>query len=418
MDYEKFEKDNYNVYLIKTKKFKTVYISAVFRRENDVYDEIYSSLLTRVLPLATKKYHDLDELCKAGARIYDPSFKFNVTCSGRERVLNFKSIFANERYTEIGMNAKSIDFVFDYFWNPYVDDEGFDSKIFDVCKHEYIEGLRAIKDNPDRYTAERVWEEMEVYPFRALSISESIDEAEKITREDLFKYYKSIFENDCLDIFVAGDVDEKIIASIDDRVKGNFKKSYKNRFIVQNNVQNKEIIEENNNTQSKLAIGLKYDELSDFERKYVSLVYNNLLGGGWNSKLNKVVREKNSLCYYIYANRQTMFGVSFIYSGIDASNYKRVVSLILEQMKEVEDGIFEEVEIASIKNTYKNALIEIEDNQDSIMGNIILSIISDTDDVNTRRMMIDKVKASDIKKFAKKVHIDTIYLLKGGSGDE
>ena len=39
----------------------------------------------------------------------------------------------------------------------------------------------------------------------------------------------------------------------------------------------------------------------DYERNYPLTLFSIILGGGTNSKLFRNVREKNSLCYYIYS---------------------------------------------------------------------------------------------------------------------
>ena len=47
------------------------------------------------------------------------------------------------------------------------------------------------------------------------------------------------------------------------------------------------------NSQSKLSIACRCNDLSDYERNYVITLYNVILGGGCDSKLFKEVREKN-----------------------------------------------------------------------------------------------------------------------------
>lgn len=414
--YKKYELNNCNLYLIKMNKFKTISMSVNFRRENTKGDEVYRHLLKEVILLATNKYHDLDKLSMARLEIYDPHVSVGAIASGKERWIYIESVFANEKYTEKGMNDKTIKFILDYFWNPYIVDGGFAPEVFNICKHEYIEDLKSIKDNPDRYIKDKIWEEMDIMPFDEGKIEDCIALTQKITPQDLYNYYQSIFEKDALDIFIAGDFDEKeMVNTIKPLIKGDFKKHYKNRLIEQTSHRDKikEIIEEVPNEQSKLAVGLKQYNLTEFERKYSSLAYINLLGGGWNSKLNKTVREKNSMCYYIYATRQMTFNVGFIYSGIAASNYEKVLDLIKEEMEKIKKGQITEEELNVVKDTYTNALINIEDNQMDVVDNIISEVFSDTDAVPDRIKNMSKVTIDDIKNVAKKIEIDTIYLLKG-----
>ena len=370
MDYTKHDMGNYDLYLIKTKKFKTISVSINFRRENDREDEVYRSILKRILGLSTEKHHDVDELCRARMSIYDPKIRIGAAVSGQDRWLYLESMFANEKYTEKGMNAQSLEFIFDILWHPYIVDGGFFKEDFEICKHEYIEDVKSLKDNADKYSRNRAWEEMGVYPFKECNNKECIEIAQKMTEKDLYHYYQRIFNEDALDIFIAGDFDDEEMKTIvNNLVTGNFVKSYKNRLITQTSYRKeiKEVIEPSKNEQSKLVMGLKYTDLTDFERKYASLAYNSILGGSWNSKLNQVVREEHSLCYYVNSIRQITFGVSFIRAGIDAANYSKTVDLIKKQMTAMINGEFEERDLNQVKTIYNNALIDIEDNQFSIL---------------------------------------------------
>ncbi len=415
MKYTKKEMDNYNIYFIKTKKFKTITISFNFGKEITKEDQVYRALLKRVLLHETKKYPDLDKLCRARMNIYDPVVNIGASESGLDRIIYLDTTFVNEKYTEKGMNKKSIEFALSHLYDPYVKDGAFDKKVFEIAKHEFIEGMKAIKDNPDNYCKERIWEEMEIYPFDEFNIKETIDFTETLNEKDLYKYYQTLFTENSLDIFVIGDTNEEEITNIlNNIIKGDFKKRGKDRFISRKAEKVKVVTDESDTEQSKLAIGIRYEDLTDFERKYVSLAYNNILGGGWNSKLNKVVREENSLCYYIYATRKIPFGISFIYSGIDADNYNKTVDLIKKQIENMKTNVSEE-ELRRVKDVYNNALISIEDSQNSILNNVMGQVFTDADDIHERKINMEKVTVDDVKNLAKKVKIEVIYLLKGGS---
>ncbi len=413
MNYTKVEMNGYNLYFIKTKKFKTINIAAHFKETITNEGKIYSDVLRRVLSYATGHYHNLDDLNRAGMDLYGPSVRIGFLESGLDRTFYLNGSFVNEKYTEKGMNKKSIEYILSHIWDPYVKDNAFDKSVFDLSLHEYIESLNSIKDNPDRYAEERIWEEIDIRPYKDFNIDESIKFAKNITSEDLYEYYLNLFENNSLDIFITGDTDEKEITKIIEKiVKGHFTPSYKNRYIAVKPRNIKEVVETIDTEQSRLNIALKYVDLTDFERKYVSLVYNNILGGGWDSKLNRVVREENSLCYYIYAMRKINFSLAIISSGIDAKNADKTIKLVKKQLDKMHTEISEE-DLARVKEIYYNALTELEDNQTSISNNVISMISSDTDSIEDRKANMAKVTVDDVKKLASKVYIDTIYLLEG-----
>ena len=197
------------------------------------------------------------------------------------------------------------------------------------------------------------------------------------------------------------------------KFKGSKKKI--NHLIKQDsyNKEEKIIIEPSLNTQSNLVIGCKLMDLTDFERKYVFVLYSWILGGGMNSLLTQTVREKNSLCYYIYATRQNLFETMKIYAGINGSDFEKTYDLVKKEMKNMEEGNFPLELFEGVKEIYYNSLIKIEDSQSEITSNYTSELFVGNDRIDVRKKQMEKVTKEDVMNLAKKVHIDTVYLLKG-----
>ena len=70
-------------------------------------------------------------------------------------------------------------------------------------------------------------------------------------------------------------------------------------------------------------------------------------------------------------------------------------------------------ELENVKIEYLSILEETYDNIDNIVENYIAADLLDLDDYETRCEMIKKVTIQDIINVSKKIHMDTIYLLKG-----
>ena len=170
--------------------------------------------------------------------------------------------------------------------------------------------------------------------------------------------------------------------------------------------------------QSKLFVGCKLDKLTPFEQKYVMNIYSFILGGSPNSRLFMNLREKNSLCYTVSSTYQPVFNLLTIKAGIDACNFKKSIELIKKEMKNIEKGLFDEDEIKAGIVTYKSTFKEIEDSAFSILNAYTSCAYLDYDPLEKRTKEIEKVKKEDIIKVAKKIHIDTIFLLEGETHEE
>ena len=165
--------------------------------------------------------------------------------------------------------------------------------------------------------------------------------------------------------------------------------------------------------QSKLIIGFKLKDLTDFERKYVMGIYSYILGGGPDSKLFKEVREKNSLCYSISSSYNGVFNILRISAGIDSKNYSKTIKLIKKAIKDMSLGNFSDRDIKCAIMTYKNTYKEIMDNPSSILSSYVSMEYLKLDSFSKREKEILKVTKDMIVSVSSKINLDTIYLLEG-----
>lgn len=416
MDYIDYDMNGFDLHVIKTDRFKTISYNINIRFDDEKDTERYMGLLSRLLIQTSKKYDSLRDINVACASIYDPSYNIRVLSSGSKDILTLTASFANEKYTEAGMNEANFKFLTSFIFEPKVIDNGFDREVFEIQKEKLLEYYRTMKDRPQDYAGGRLSEEMKCKKYDVMSLDDLIKSIESLTAKDLYSFYKKIMDEGKLDIFVCGDVEPLEIRDIFSKlIKFKGTKEKLEHLVKQTSYNKKEriIIEPSNNVQSNLAIGCKLMDLTDFERNYVFVLYSWILGGGMNSLLTQTVREKNSLCYYIYAVRQNLFETMKIYAGINGSDFDKTYSLIKEEMNNMEKGNFSSELFEGVKEIYYNSLIKIEDSQSEIVGNYTSELFTHNDKIDVRKKQMEKVTKEDVMNLAKKVHIDTVYLLKG-----
>ena len=416
MDYIDYDMNGFDLHVIKTDRFKTISYNINIRFDDEKDTERYMGLLSRLLIQTSKKYDSLRDINVACASIYDPSYNIRVLSSGSKDILTLTASFANEKYTEAGMNEANFKFLTSFIFEPKVIDNGFDREVFEIQKEKLLEYYRTMKDRPQDYAGGRLSEEMKCKKYDVMSLDDLIKSIESLTAKDLYSFYRKIMDEGKLDIFVCGDVEPLEIRDIFSKlIKFKGTKEKLEHLVKQTSYNKKEriIIEPSNNVQSNLAIGCKLMDLTDFERNYVFVLYSWILGGGMNSLLTQTVREKNSLCYYIYAVRQNLFETMKIYAGINGSDFDKTYSLIKEEMNNMEKGNFSSELFEGVKEIYYNSLIKIEDSQSEIVGNYTSELFTHNDKIDVRKKQMEKVTKEDVMNLAKKVHIDTVYLLKG-----
>lgn len=417
MNYTKFDMNSYNIHVIKTDCFKSVNMYVNFKRPAKKEEITIRQFLNAMLLESTEKYKSRRELSIACEELYNLDCYNSTSISGNYVVSIFNLNFLNEKYTEKGMLEKSIEFLAEIIFHPDVKNRAFNEQKFNLVKKMGQEVIEMSSESTGYYANQRMLEEM--VPNEPMSFKRDgyLDDLEKITPTNLYEYYQSMISKDIVDIFICGNIDPDEVKKI---ISKNFPLNTLKRVKMGHYVEHKKfrlrsksVKEVKNMKQSNLVIGCKIGSMDKFSRTYVGYVYNLLLGGGSDSKLFRNVREKNSLCYSISSRYQNVNAIMTISAGIEKEDYKKTVSLIKKQLKDMTQGKFSEEDLEKAKVIYVSGCKGLFDSPASINSTYISYVYLDSDPVEERIKQIAKVTKEDVVKFAKKVHLDTIFLLEG-----
>ena len=418
MNYVKLEEKNYNLHVVETDKFKTIMVKINFKRKLKKVEISMRNMLVNILFESTKKYPTKRLMEIQTEELYELGYRGSNYSSGIYNVMGFDCVFLHPKFSEEGIIESSFEFLKEILFNPNIDENGFDQKSFGIAYKILEDHLNSLKENADLYSQLRLYEELEpdsIISYRKCGYPEDL---ENINRKNLYEYYLDVLNNDIVDIFVVGDVKandiKKIVNDLFDFE--NRDKHSENHFYTPN--INKETVtfksELTEFNQSKLLIGLKIKEASDFELRYVLNILNYILGGSPDSKLFQNVREKNSLCYSVSSVSQPLIGVLLIHAGINAFNYDRACSLIFEQLEDMKNGKFTIEDIKKAVLTYKNSMVEISETPDGLISLYSGIEYLNSDTLEDRIKKIESVTKDDIMALANKLILDTIFFLEGG----
>ena len=421
MEYIKYELGAYNLNVIKTNNFKTVRVEVKFRNVVKKEEITLRNLLKMVLIESTKKFDTERKFVIESEELYDLKLSSTSSRVGNFTTLSFNLTFLNEKYTEKGLHNKSLDFLMEVLFNPNVSNNKFDSLSFNNCVNKLEKSIMGRKDNKTKYSIFALLQHMGDYAYSYdqygyLSDLKNIDEAK------LYEYYKKVLMNDLVDVYVIGNVDSNEIKEyfINNFKINSFKKEKTNALIdeVLPRKRVKVFKEEDVVNQTKIAIGLRFNDVSEYERKYVLYVYNEILGGSGNSLLFDTVREKNSLAYYINSIAQGYDNLLIIYTGIDKDRVDLGLKLIKKTIKDIEKGKFTSDMFNNAINMITSSLKLSLETQPSVINNYYAMNILNSDDINTRISKFEKVTKEDVINFSKKIKMDTIFLLEGDHNEE
>lgn len=422
MEYKKKEYLSHHLHMIKTKRFKEIKVRVIFRNKIKKEEITIRNFLGDMLTYSSKKYKTARELAIASQELYSLNVSYNGYRTGNYNVSNFLLSFLDPKYTEKDMFEKSIAFLSDILFNPNVNNRKFNKESFEIIKSLSLQRIDSVKENTKTYSTIRMLENMDneaPFSYRSFGYKEDLL---KITEEDLYDYYDKFIKDNIIDIFVLGNIDFEYTDKV---IKENFK--FHNLRIdkinpyidcIKSPRKIRTIIEKDDSKQSKLSIGCRLVKLNNYERKYPLTLFNIILGSGTDSKFFKEIREQHSLAYYIYSVCNKPDNTMIISSGINRNDMNKVVKLVKEKLKDMRTGKFSEEDLEKAKILFKTSIEEIEDQQYTLMEAYYAMSILDVDDIETRKKKMLEVTKEEIIKVAKKVKIDTIYLLEGTNDEE
>ena len=415
MDYQKIEGKEYDIHIINNKKFHTVDCRIYFTENVTKELVTYRNALISVLTYATKKYDTKEKLIRKCQDLYSLSPVSSSIRNGNILTTKFSLSTINSNYIEKNNLIENISLLKEIILNPLVSNNSFSSKYFNITKKELEMETKTISEEPRLYANIELLKLIDKED-KIISGYSDLDILNKMDEKTLYQSYLDMLNNSKIDIFISGNINntDEIVRFIRDNFHFNGKCKLNNSMIIHKE-KNQLVVKDEvkNYQQSKLSIGYKLYNLSEFENKYVSFVFNTLLGGGTNSLLMRYIREEKSLCYYINSYCNRMDNILIINSGINKENYDIVIKLVNEVLDNIKKGKFTVKDIEEAKMEMLYNLSNLFESNRSIIEYYYGLHIFKGDLYETKIEMIKKVTRDDIIKYVDKLNMEGIFFLKG-----
>ncbi len=417
MEYKVYDCDSYKIHTIKTDKFKNCSMEIMFRN-NLIKEEITeNNMLVDMLMHSSKKYPKRRDIAIELENLYSSSVRGFSTRLGNSIMLSFVLDFLNPRYCDEGYLEEVISLPFELLLNPNVDNLEFDRRSFNIIKNRIKSDIESLKENASRYAFRRSLTLMDKDSPSSYYMTGYLSDLENITPSSLVDTYHRMLNDYICDIYIIGNLDmDKVVQLIKDKFKIKTIKDYKVNLYVDNKIRKKnlDICETGNYEQDSLVMIYNLDNLNKKERDYVIQLYNIILGsGGLTSKLYKYLREENSLCYIVSSMYQKYDGLLLIYSGIDKKDKNKCLKLINKALQEMINGDFTDEELDNAKKAVISSIKMSEDTNGGIINNYLFNELDNLPLYDERVKEFKKISKKDVIEVAKKVKLNTIYLLSG-----
>ena len=420
MIYKEYKKSTYNIYTIKTDKFKTCHMEIVFRNNINKSDVTKRSFITEMLVENSNLYKTRKDMIIELENLYNSYFYGITNRIGSSILTSFCFDFINPKLVNEKIE-EFIKFPLEVIFNPNINNNEFDITTFEYIKERIKKDIESIIEDPKNYSINELLKNMCSSTESSININGNIDDLNLITNTNLYEYYKEMLEHDYIDIYIIGDLDmEKVSKIINNNFKINILKDHKINYEVENKPikKPKKIIKNYNFSQENICIGLNIENITPYERNYVAYIYNMLLGGGsLETKLYNRLRNENSLCYSAISIYQKFDNLIILHTAISKENETLAIKLMKESLKDMIYNITDE-ELVDTKKLITTTLNMSLDNPGRIIDNYIFKNIYGLEDLEVRIEKYNKVTKEEIINFAKKIKMNTILCLRDGENEE
>lgn len=408
-----------NLRAVQTDKFKTGYMSVNFIRPLSAYEAPYGALLPSVLLRGTESFPNIRSISSFLDEHYGASVGTLVRKKGDNQTVGFYTEFLEEDFLPEGEQvfAPIVDFLGEILFKPCVSNGNFLLDAFEGEKRNLLDTIDwRINDKRSYAVSQLISYMFEGEAYGVPRIGNRKD-AESITLESLMEYYHDLLSNSRVELFYIGRRSSEYIAEILKNMllplpRGNYAPVQLDINYCVREVRS--IVESLNVTQGKLCMGFRSDIRGDDTLFPAMIMLNAIFGSGINSKLFNHVRERLSLCYYASSTLHSFKGLMLISSGIDFSNYELAKEEILHQFEACKDGDISEQEFSEARNSIISAYQSVLDSPGRIEELLLNdALFGQNMSVNDYITQINAVKVSQIQEAAQRLHLDTVYFLKG-----
>ena len=406
-----------SLHIRQTAQFKTVNFSFKWRAPLNEKTASERTVLSNVLQHSNEKFPTSASFRSYLDDLFGTVLYFDTAKRGSEHTLLLNVETVNDQYLSHGNVLNEVIGVLQQaIFKPNFENGLFKQAIVDREKEMVIQRIQSIFDDKSRYAQKRLTEILRPNSAASISANGTIEAVKGITPASLTKTYEDMLANDCIDIYVVGDVDVEIITA-------QLKKAlpFKDRECKETVVQNEttsEIAPYTKETQEmkqgKLHIGystpVRFGD-KDFAKMQI---FNGIFGGYAHSKLFMNVREKESLAYYASSSYSSHYGLVFVVSGIEPSNEEKARDVIAEQLTSMQNGEITDLELAQTKAMLINQMKEA---LDSSRGQIeIFDQYKGLDEfftLDTWTTRWQAVTKEDVQKMAQQIELQATYFLCG-----
>lgn len=396
-----------------TDRFKTGRISVSMALPMD--DKMAAnSLLIYLLKRSCREYPDFSLLNGKLDELYGASLSASVSKSGEAQVLSLSLTFLDDRFalTDESIAEQCAKLLASMIFSPNCNNNSFGEENLAAEKRLLVQKIEEELNDKRTYAFNRCISYMCANEAYGKDKYGTAEEIENVKMQDVYSAWENLLSTAVFQITVVGSSNADDVAEIFAKEfeklertpvkpetvfyrRGGHFNRYEEKFPV---------------NQGKLVIGFRAGMTNSRDNLAAITVMNDIFGMGTYSKLFMNVREKLSLAYYCWSRLVASKGLVLVESGIDTDKEKKVSVEVLAQLSDLRNGKTDPEVLDSSKRSLRER--HTFTTPEGICAWYASQVLED-EILTTESLVeeIEKVTMEQVCEAAKKLSIDTIYML-------
>lgn len=403
-----------------TDRFKTGRISVSMALPMDE-KMAANSLLIFLLKRSCKEYPDFSLLNGKLDELYGASLSASVSKSGESQVLTLSLTFLDDRFalTDESIAEQCAKLLASMIFSPNCKNSSFGAENLAAEKRLLVQRIEEELNDKRTYAFNRCISCMCANEVYGKDKYGTVEEIEKVRMTDVYSAWKNLLSSAIFQITVVGSSNADDVADI-------FAKKFEK--VERNPVKPETVFYKRGGhfnryeekfpvNQGKLVIGFRAGMENSRDNLAAITVMNDIFGMGTYSKLFMNVREKLSLAYYCWSRLIASKGIVLVEGGIDTDKEKKVSAEILSQLSDLRNGKTDPEVLDSSKRSLRER--HTFTTPEGICAWYASQVLED-EILTTDSLIedIEKVTMEQVCEAAKKLSIDTIFMLSAEEGEE
>lgn len=406
-------------------RFRTTLISFNFYLPLQKDTVAANALLPFLMTTCSQKYPDFSVLNYKLSKLYGARLEASAEKQGDLQLLQMSISVINDQYTlnDESLTEQACELLMELIFNPKVENGAFCPEDVEREKRKAVEHIYGEMNNKRLYARTRMLSEMYRDDVYGIPKCGTVEQVSALSGADLYDAWQHLLKHAKIRVNVLSNaLPQNLFSNISEQFatlqRGEITDTQKTTPTAAcREVQH--ITERMPIAQGKLVMGFSSDLSGDDTQSLPLLVMSDIFGGGPYSKLFSNVREKMSLCYYCASNSYRNKGLLMVDSGVEMQNAERAEQEILNQLKSVQEGEFDDFVFEASLKSLADSVQSANDSQEGLNNWFSLRIADEQlhtpDDLAE---MIANVTRQQVLNAAKGVRLHTVYRLlpeeKGG----